>query len=238
MLKLGGNTDSVRLQLRDGTRFKVRSLFDIWIVVENCLGHVYEYENFHIEKNWVVLDVGAGIGDFSIDTAKKCVNGRVYAFEPFAGSFELLQENIRINNIQNIVAVMSAVGAETKPMQLDASFHDPVLYSTIQKNRDTGDQLIVQGVGLDDAIKSLCGQICNLVKLDCEGAEFDIIFNASTQTIKQIERICLEYHDGMTEYNHVDLVRFLQDRNFSVVLKPNAVHKHTGLLFAYKKVCS
>ena len=73
---------------------------------------------------------------------------------------------------------------------------------------------------------------CDLLKIDCEGGEFEILFAAGPGTLARVRRICLEYRDGATAFRHGDLVRFLEERNFSVGLRPDPVHPTIGLLDA------
>lgn len=52
----------------------------------------------------IFYDVGANIGVYTILAATRTgKNGRVFAFEPHCGSFLRLLDNIRVNNLENIV---------------------------------------------------------------------------------------------------------------------------------------
>jgi len=53
-------------------------------------------------KNYNVIDAGANIGVFSLYAAKLGAK-RVYAFEPVKETYKILKENIRINNMENII---------------------------------------------------------------------------------------------------------------------------------------
>ena len=56
----GGET---HLELRDGTQFTVRSLMDAWIVKETNLNRDYEVHGTAIQDGWMVVDIGAGLGE-------------------------------------------------------------------------------------------------------------------------------------------------------------------------------
>jgi hypothetical protein len=73
---------------------------------------------------------------------------------------------------------------------------------------------------------------CDLLKLDCEGAEYGILFNAPPELLQKIQRIVLEFHEQVTEYTRADLVRFLQVQGFEVDVFENAVHANLGYLRA------
>jgi hypothetical protein len=70
------------------------------------------------------------------------------------------------------------------------------------------------------------------LKIDCEGAEYDILFHAGRGTLHKVKHICLEYHDGVTRFSHADLVRFFEDQGFLVKIIPNRAHREIGLLYA------
>jgi hypothetical protein len=73
---------------------------------------------------------------------------------------------------------------------------------------------------------------CQYLKLDCEGAEYDILFHASADTLARIDHICLEYHDAITPHAHPELVALLARHGFTVRTYPNPVHAEIGLLYA------
>lgn len=75
---------------------------------------------------------------------------------------------------------------------------------------------------------------CDLMKLDCEGAEYPILFNAPETIFDRIERMVMEYHDNVSGYIHHDLVQFLTNKGFNVKIHPNFVHNYLGYLYAYR----
>lgn len=224
------------LHLRDGTQFKVRTAMDVWIIIETYLAHSYEQHGFDIQSNWLVIDIGAGLGEFTIAASKRCPNGKVYAYEPFPESFQLLQQNLSLNHLKNIVANPLAVGGRTETMHLKTASGVPVLYSTAMDDDQAGkEDVFVEATTLDKIFEAFEIKTCDLLKMDCEGAEYDILFHTSPSTLEKMRRVCLEYHNGVTQYSHLDLINFFEDHGFSVIGDPSKVHKHTGLLFASKR---
>jgi FkbM family methyltransferase len=224
----------ILLRLRDGKQFRVRTAMDVWIIIETCLGHDYEQNGFDIRSDWRIIDIGAGLGEFAVMAAKKCPEGVVYAYEPFRESFALMQENIALNHLGNIRAFPYAVGGSPGEMHLKTASGVPVLYSTAMNDpREGKDDAVVQATTLDEIFAHCDIRTCDLLKMDCEGAEYDILFHAIA-ALQNTKRIALEYHNGITESTHLDLVRFLERSGFSVITKPSPVHSYTGLLFAWR----
>ena len=225
----------VVLRFTDGTQFRVRTAMDVWIIIETYIGRTYEQDIFDIQSDWLIIDIGAGLGEFSITAAKKCPEGVVYAYEPFRESFELMQENILLNEVANVVSYPYGVGREVGPLRLNTASGNPPWYNTVMNDNSVGkDDTIVQGTTLDAIFEASHIEECNLLKIDCEGGEYDILFHANPFTLQKIKSICLEYHDGITEFAHPELVRFLERNGFSVIVKPNPVYRHIGLLFAWR----
>jgi FkbM family methyltransferase len=222
------------IRLRNGCRFRVRSLMDVWIIKETCLDRQYEQNGARIEDGWIVIDIGAGLGDFAILVAWENPQSRVYAYEPTPDSYNLLQENISINNVSNISIFMMAVGSKRGETKLFIK-GDPVQYTTTQDFRANDLKCFsieVQMITLNDIFEMNGIERCDFLKIDCEGCEFDILFGASHAILEKISRICLEYHDGFTSYNHEDLARYLRNNGFQVKLTQNPAHSHLGFLYA------
>lgn len=221
------------IELRNGILFKVRTPMDIWIIKETCLDHQYERASVRIQDGWKVVDLGAGLGDFTISVAKRHLRSQVYAYEPLPESFELLQENLLLNKIQNAKTFLYAVGAQTGSLYLRAVSAEGVQATTVPKSgRPQKDAIEVPSVTLDQVFAELKLSECDYLKVDCEGAEYEIFFHTQPSTLQKIKQICLEYHDGVTSFSHNDLVRFFECSGFRVKLVPKPVHRDLGLLYA------
>jgi FkbM family methyltransferase len=219
------------LQLQNGLRFQVRTLMDVWIIKETCLDRDYETHGTVIQDDWTVLDIGAAAGDFAILTAREHPRARVLAYEPSPHSFPTFQENIRLNGIRNILAFPQAVASMAGELSLSTS-GAAVQHSTTQVN--TANTLQVEAITLEDVFRINQVGCCHFLKMDCEGGEFNILLNARPETLARIERICLEYHDGFTEFAHPDLEKHLQQNGYQVKITPNPVHEYLGFLYAVR----
>jgi FkbM family methyltransferase len=228
--------EPIVLELRNGCRFCVRSLMDAWIVKETCLDRGYETASVPLQDGWTIIDVGAGIGDFAVFAAYRHSRSSVYAYEPFPQSFALLEENIRLNSVQNIVPVAAAVAVDAGIMTLYTT-GAAVQHTTIANaDRNVAPAVVeVQAVSLDELFEKNGISHCHFLKIDCEGCEFDILLNADQALLKKIDHICLEYHDGFTVHTHTDLTAHLQQNGFQVRVTPNPAHGYLGLLYASRQ---
>ncbi len=224
-------TKPVVLKLNNGLSLKIRTLMDAWIIKETCLEKQYEHASRKLSNGWTVIDIGAGLGDFAISVAKEYPQSLVYAYEPFPESFVLLQENLALNDVQNVQVFPYAVSSQVGTLPLRLISKEAVQHTTAPKNQ-TGDFLDVQSITLERIFSQIQPSPCNYLKMDCEGAEYDIFFNIDTEILRRIQHVCLEYHDGITEFSHIDLVAFFEENNFRVRLTPNPVHANLGYLYA------
>lgn len=219
---------------RSGLRFRVRSSMDVWVLRETCLGREYERYMPALQDGWNVVDIGAAFGDFAIWVAARFPQSTVYACEPFPGSFALLGENLKLNRVGNVRALPYAVGGRSGPMSLGTGTGEAVEFRTAGGEQPGRQMLEVPGRSLEDLFREQQIESCDFLKLDCEGAEYEILFGASEATLGRIRHLCLEYHDGVTAHTHLDLQRFLVARGFRARVHPNRAWRNLGLLCAWR----
>ena len=88
---------------------------------------------------------------------------------------------------------------------------------------------------LDELLRRLGVARCDLLKLDCEGAEYEILYGASEETLRAIDAITAEYHVGLNEHTVAELVRFLESRGFIVTSTP-LLDPEGGYLYAQRPI--
>lgn len=220
-------------RLRNGLEFTVRSAMDMWIIKETCLDGFYERYSTALQDGWSIIDIGAALGDFAIHAARLCPHSRILAFEPAPDSFELLQQNVARNGVTNIQAFPYAISAPGNALYLDTHSGVPVQYQTVAQ---PGGQ---QGAALPTySLEQVLDQHglaqCDYIKMDCEGAEYTILFGADPGTIRRVRHWCMEYHDDVTEWTHRDLIAFFERNGFTTRRTPNPAHTEIGWLYAYQ----
>jgi FkbM family methyltransferase len=205
---------------------------DAWIVKETNLDRDYEVYGTAIQDGWIIVDIGAGLGDFTVFAARRTPHGRVFAYEPAPDSAALLDENLRQNGLKNVDVFPYAVSRENGELRLDISGGVAVQYRTVGDTNPEGDKITVRSVALADVLSGLPGGACDFLKMDCEGAEYDMLLNLDEAALKRIRRICLEYHEGVTPYSHTDLEKHFLARGWNVRTSPSRVRRELGFLYA------
>jgi len=143
-----------------------------------------------------VLDIGANIGVFSLYAAARGARA-VHAFEPNTESYGLLLRNIRENGLDGVIvphrAAVAGRGRDAVRFPKGSS-----MYNAIPREGEEGEFEDVRAVDLDRVYADCFGggQVVDLLKLDCEGAEYDILRDATPEVFRRTRAIRLEYHHG------------------------------------------
>jgi FkbM family methyltransferase len=118
-----------------------------------------------------VLDIGANIGYYTLIAADLVgPDGRVYAFEPDPGNFDLLEKNVRLNAFTNVVLVNKAVSnadGEARLYLADGNWGWHRIYETPDARGHIPTELVALDSFFDD--EDLGANL--VIKLDIEGAE-------------------------------------------------------------------
>jgi FkbM family methyltransferase len=212
---------------REGWRFTVRSALDMWVLKETCLDGGY-MGGREFEPAWTIIDVGAGIGDFTVLAAKSCPEGLVHAYEPHGESYKIFRHNLSVNNLPDVVVYREAGGtAGGRYLSLDSS-GEPISTPFVEGENSAS----VSSSSLEQMLQRLPNARCDLIKIDCEGCEFNLIMKADPPTLDRISYITMELHDEYQGYQARSLVNYLKDMGFEVEQKPNPVHDNLSHLFA------
>ena len=163
-------------------------LEEIWI------NRRYAMEDFKICSGHTIVDVGAHVGVFTLWAASADPGARVIAVEPSARMCEFLRRNISRNSLRNVTIVQCACGGENGRAVLYSRGAE--LANTLSARDRTGKQFPplahTEVVTLEALFQRLEVRSCDLLKLDCEGAEYDIVLKAPRNTLEKVQRIAME----------------------------------------------
>ena len=170
------------------------------------LGHILEIfeENTYSKdfKNSTVIDVGASTADSSIYFA---INGarEVYGLEPMKESYDIALYNVMVNNLTNKVHLINAAcSSKLGTVELNLSSKNPnansIIPSEIVKASgiNFNSRRLVDSISLKDIIYQYGLSKVDLLKMDCEGCEYEVLQNMDEETFSMINNVILEFHDG------------------------------------------
>lgn len=145
--------------------------------------------------NRVVVDVGANVGMATLRALSHGAAG-VIAVEPDPENFRRLQHNVMANNLQGrVMTVPAAVAGHAGRLQVvRPAEHAEGNYGGSWTVEAAGAGPDVQCVTLDEVMSWVVGDQDCVLKIDCEGAEFDILRAASPETMRRFAYVAGEFH--------------------------------------------
>jgi FkbM family methyltransferase len=190
-----------------------RQTCDEWFVQNVLIEETYGTNLIH--RDDIVIDIGGNIGTFTLLAAK---NARaVYTFEPNSENYSLLQQNLRMNRLTNVTAVNAAVSSKAGTVKLACASEGG--YHTLGHRDNASHYEMVESVTLGSIFDRYNIHKCHVLKLDCEGSEYDILHTLPMQYIERIDRIVMEWHGVKETQSHQQadaLADYLQQVGFHV----------------------
>ncbi len=209
----------------------LRNEGDYAIANELFLDNQYRFCDDVIKKaKDCVIDIGGHLGFFSLYASLLNSDVPIYAFEPHIGNYEILKKNLKDNRIKNVYPKQLAVSDKVEQTELKISKED-LNHALINPLEPTGEVQIVQTTTLERIFsKNGLGHV-SLIKIDCEGAEFALLYATPDPIFDKVSNIFLEYHDWIEGENSDELKRFLEGKGFKVEKYPNGKIKELGFLW-------
>jgi len=165
-----------------------------------------------VKPGMVIADIGANVGFYTIKMASKVgVSGRIFAFEPDAFSFGLLQYRIRSAGAKNIEAHQLAIGDKTGPAVLYSSTYNRADNRLSKSHRESNVEANeVQVCALDEFMSSRRVQRLDGLKIDVQGAEEQVLRGAQVILERGLRWIWIEFSPDHLCGAGTDPERFLK----------------------------
>ena len=222
LYRLGLLPQTTILETRDGAKFRIRDrreeLSDAYVINESYLYNIHAGILPYLKNAKVGIDIGAHIGAFTVFAAMRSP-ARIFSFEPAPHNRKILEENIHLNNLKSRVKVLPVVVAGKKG---EVELYIPEnggLVTTSRKHleiyqADVDTEVIkVPAITLGDFFVAEKIDFCDFIKMDCEGDEYDILYNLSGDIFKRIGVMTIECH---ADRSIGELMEFLRRKNFEV----------------------
>jgi len=215
---------------KDDLQIKIRvQSTDLMALVNVWIRNEYEIDNFSIKDNDSIIDIGGHIGLFSLLVSQKAKHANVYSFEPMEDNFNMLKTNLELNNIKNVFPFNLAVSKNSDEINLFLS-DDESAHSIISKKSES---ITVKSISLQKIFDENKIDACKLLKLDCEGAEYEIIESLPSEYLNKIQNMTIEYHLADSRPDLVkNLVSKIKQSGFKI--KTREHYNDMGFLIAKK----
>ena len=178
-------------------------------------------DRFIPKQSDVVINVGAHLGRHTIIASKRVgQTGKIVAIEAHLENFKMLNRNIKLNKLTNVIPLNYAVYSNQTKLKLympdeESSHHSTMLERVgetrkkfVEVNANTLDNLLQQN-GVEEV---------NWVKIDVEGAEFEVLKGATKILSKSNDiAILIEIHNSQNGTNlYRPIIEFLNNYNFKI----------------------
>lgn len=189
---------------------------------ELVLEHSFENDIFlssipyyRIRNRKIILDVGAHIGTFSLFLSQRNKSLKIFAFEPSEKTFDVLKMNILENNLANVIIPLK-IALYDKDSEVKL-YHD-------EESGNWGHSIVcplsntyedVKTLSMDTFFDGYGIKKCDLIKFNCEGAEFKIISSMSDKVLNSIKTWIILYHEDIEKNgNHKEILKRLKKNQF------------------------
>ena len=167
------------------------SIAATWVANEMVLDE-YGLCRIAFDPGDLVIDVGAHVGVFAIYLAKRHPGISALAFEPDPVNFHNMLANIAANRVVNVIPHHLAVTRDARQFTLDRPPGNSAGASGYCSRREGLARATAASTTLDGIFERFAITRCKLLKIDCEGAEYEIL--TSTSVLDRVDWLSGEFH--------------------------------------------
>ncbi len=180
---------AIMLALKDGRVIPVREFMTLFIYKEIFVDGCYDVTIDRSDP--VILDIGANTGLFALRMKQLFPSGSVVCYEPFPSNFEQLKQTISANRLDSVVPIQKAVGARAGSARLYIHKRNVGGHSLYAEVASSNEYVDVEVLQIHSVLDRLQGEV-DLLKVDCEGAEFEILMALTAREAQQVRRVIVE----------------------------------------------
>lgn len=181
------------------------------IIANELNNNDYDFQNIYFKEGDIVIDIGANVGMVSILLAKQFPFLKIYSFEPLKENYDNLLKNIELNNIPDGI-----ITAENKAVTKDGRLINMSINSSNKGGSSTADVIStnsimtkencqIESITLEEIFKKYNINKLKLLKIDCEGSEYEILYNTNTNILNKIENLIGEFHENKDLTDEYDI---------------------------------
>ena len=168
----------------------------------------------------VFYDLGANVGYYAFLASQRIETGRIYSFEPIPRNIEIFSKHLELNKgkIRNDIISLEPLAVSDSEKEVVFS-NDPseVEGNTYVKDRAQG--IKVKSYSIDGLVKKGF-MLPDIIKIDVEGAEYDVLKGAIDTLRSARPNILLATHDCHLPGVKDKCIAFLESLGYTL--------QHTG----------
>lgn len=181
------------VRFRNGSFLDIDDWDELTTVWHVCFGNEYLIPG----NARTIVDFGANIGAFAVWVSRKMPQAHVYSVEPFPSTFSRLVDHVQRNHLDaRVTCLQAAISSVDGTVRFDATEGKRSYCRTIVSDESTTSAITVPSLRLSSFLDQMgLGQL-DVLKMDVEGAEYDILLSSDKKTLNRISCITMEYHEA------------------------------------------
>ena len=196
---------------------------------EIFMADVYEMDTLvrTLPAQPVVIDIGANAGFFDIQLLSKIDGATIYAYEPMPANVKTLRATLQQNPRLEKSIQLFQMAVTGKPLDKLDLFAEPEENAQVVASRFAGfnenntKKITVPCITLTAIMQSNDLRSVDLLKLDCEGSEYDILYHTNPELIRRIGKMVVEVHDVDKDRNNVGALNtYIQSLGYTTTHEP------------------
>jgi FkbM family methyltransferase len=221
---------AVVLRTRDGLNITMRqNIWDGRIIREIFFDNPY-VRHFTLPSDPVIVDIGGYIGDFSLYAVKYLNAKQVVVYEPTAENFTILEQNIANNGYAGRIAAINKAVSSSHEVALNIQKQEGEEVHVSAYMYQGAERRSLPSVTLEELMVTHNLSSVDLLKVDCEGGEYDIFPSVPDSVLKKIRNIAFEYHRiGGYEAKLKSVLHRLRSAGYMV-------RQESDIVYAYRQV--
>ena len=166
----------------------------------------------------VVVDAGASASGIATMCFSKMVGdaGTVIALEPDKNNFKILEQNLRMNNIKNVVTINKGLWRNEETLVFNSGMGES---SSVSFNNESDDakQTKIACIDLDHLLNNLGIQKVDFIKMDIEGAEIEALEGMKNALSRGKPSLAIaSYHFGNGKQTYLSLETSFKTMGYDV----------------------
>jgi FkbM family methyltransferase len=145
----------------------------------------------------IVLDIGSNIGSSILFFHEQFPDAQIFGFEPHPGTFRVLQKNV--GRLPSVKIFNYGLGASDTELSIPFDNADFSRFMGSAEGADWSGPLSPTACQIRHAgtvVKDLGLTSVDLIKIDCEGAEYDVLTSLPLDLLRRCKWIVGEMHDA------------------------------------------
>jgi FkbM family methyltransferase len=165
------------------------------------------FPDFLINSNDKVLDIGAHVGLVGISLIEK-YNCFVYFFEASPKNYKMLKKNINLHNLANMSSTKNVIvwknnsdigfleGQSSTVGHVEALGTYKFVGNNIKRNFAKKNKQIrnISTISINQVFEDINSKNFKLLKIDIEGAEYEVLSNLDQKYLRSVEYVVIESH--------------------------------------------